>query len=522
MEASRAVRLVLQLLEALAYAHERGVLHRDVKPANIMLDDHDHLWLMDFGLAGWVGQGEGRMTQDGTVMGTPSYMAPEQAAGQVQRVGPASDQYSAGVVLYELLTGALPFEGGPMPVLVYNIIHTGPPRPSQWRADLDPALEATCLKALAKSPEDHFADCRAFGDALRAWQAPPTPTQSGQARKSEALSGPQDTFAFGDGPTESRPSRRQVLAARRAAGQRSRRNSPIAAVTAGVVLALAVGGYVALSVGGKDDAKQGGDQMKPPSTGGTGNTGTDGPFTNSVGMRFVRIPKGSFWMGGGGGKPGEKKVEIEKDFWLGVTETTQEQWQAVMGDNPSCFSREGQNKDAVKDIPDEDLKQFPVDNVSWDMAKSFIAKLNEREKGRGHRYRLPTEAEWEYACRGGAISKEECSFDYYLKQPSNDLSSREANFDGTSPAGKAAKGPSLQRTCKVASYAPNRLGLYDMHGNIIEWCEDSYDGGPDRVLRSGCWSYYSRECRAAVRGGYAPANHHFHLGFRVARSPSGA
>src|SRR5581483_7233692 len=119
-------------------------------------------------------------------------------------------------------------------------------------------------------------------------------------------------------------------AARRAAGQRSRRNSPIAAVTAGVVLALAVGGYVALSVGGKDDAKQGGDQMKPPSTGGTGNTGTDGPFTNSVGMRFVRIPKGSFWMGGGGGKPGEKKVEIEKDFWLGVTETTQEQWQAVM------------------------------------------------------------------------------------------------------------------------------------------------------------------------------------------------
>jgi serine/threonine protein kinase len=171
LDADRAVRLVLQLLEALAYAHDQGVLHRDVKPSNAMLGDKDTLYLMDFGLAGWVGQDTGRMTQDGSVMGTPSYMPPEQASGQIQRVGPAADQYSAGVVLYELLTGHLPFEGGPIQAVLYNVIHTAPPRPSEFRADLDPNLEAICLRALAKKPEERFPDCRAFAEALRSWQA---------------------------------------------------------------------------------------------------------------------------------------------------------------------------------------------------------------------------------------------------------------------------------------------------------------------------------------------------------------
>jgi serine/threonine protein kinase len=171
LDAGRAVRLVLQLLEALAYAHDQGVLHRDVKPSNAMLGDKDTLYLMDFGLAGWVGQDTGRMTQDGSVMGTPSYMPPEQASGQIQRVGPAADQYSAGVVLYELLTGHLPFEGGPIQAVLYNVIHTAPPTPSEFRADLDSNLEAICLRALAKKPEERFPDCRAFAEALRSWQA---------------------------------------------------------------------------------------------------------------------------------------------------------------------------------------------------------------------------------------------------------------------------------------------------------------------------------------------------------------
>ena len=103
-------------------------------------------------------------------------------------------------------------------------------------------------------------------------------------------------------------------------------------------------------------------------------------------------------------------------------------------------------------------------------------------------YRLPSEAEWEYACRGGATSEEECSYHFYFAKPTNDLSSKQANFNGNYPFGKADKGPYLGRTTKVGSYAPNKLGLYDMHGNVWQWCEDLYDpkglgpGGPGRRL----------------------------------------
>jgi serine/threonine protein kinase len=171
MDAVEAVELVLQLLEALTYAHEMNVLHRDIKPANAIVDAEGQLCLMDFGLAGWVGQTDGRATQDGTVMGTPSYMPPEQARGDINNVRETADQYSAGVVLYELLTGHVPFEGGPIVVLLHNVISTPPPRPSEFRADLDPQLEEICLKALAKAPEERYPSCHAFADALRTWKS---------------------------------------------------------------------------------------------------------------------------------------------------------------------------------------------------------------------------------------------------------------------------------------------------------------------------------------------------------------
>src|SRR5271166_5556608 len=171
LDAVQAVGLVLQLLEALVYAHKLNVLHRDIKPANAIVDAEGQLSLMDFGLASWVGQmEEGRATQDGTVMGTPAYMPPEQARGDIHNVRETADQYSAGVALYEMLTGHVPFEGGPMVVLLHNVINTPPPPLSEFRADLDLQLEAICLKALAKAPEERFASCRAFADALHSWQ----------------------------------------------------------------------------------------------------------------------------------------------------------------------------------------------------------------------------------------------------------------------------------------------------------------------------------------------------------------
>jgi formylglycine-generating enzyme required for sulfatase activity len=230
-------------------------------------------------------------------------------------------------------------------------------------------------------------------------------------------------------------------------------------------------------------------------------------------------------MGGGGGQPGSQQVAIEEGVALGIYPVTQAQWRALMGNNPSYFSRTGAGKDKVKSIPDADLWQFPVEQVSWDDCEQFLVKLNERQHGSGWLYRLPTEAEWEYLCREGATSKEECSFHFYLDKPSNALSSKLANFDGNRPEGGAAKGVFLERTTKVGSYPANRLGLYDLHGNVWEWCSDwyepSYQQVSSRVVRGGSWSSRGCGCQAASRSRDVPSDRSFYLGFRVARVPSG-
>jgi formylglycine-generating enzyme required for sulfatase activity len=247
----------------------------------------------------------------------------------------------------------------------------------------------------------------------------------------------------------------------------------------------------------------------------------DGP----LGIKFVPLPKGTFYMGWDSKNKRTTKTEIKDDFEIAVNTVTQDQWQELMGNNPSYFSRAGAGKDKVKDIKDEDLKQFPVDTVSWDDAQNFIKKLNEQEKGKGWLYRLPKEAEWEYACRSGATSEEECSYDFYLAKPTNDLSSKEGNFDGNKPGGKADKGPFLERTTKVGSYAPNKLGLDDMHGNVWQWCVDLYDpkasgaGASGRVFRGGCFDFEAGGCRAAYRNWDQPDYRNHCVGFRLARVP---
>ena len=242
----------------------------------------------------------------------------------------------------------------------------------------------------------------------------------------------------------------------------------------------------------------------------------DGP----LGMKFVPLPKAAFYMGWNGKEGSAKKTEIKEDFEIGVYTVTQGQWQAVMGKNPSGFSRDGRGKDKVKDIKDEDLKLFPVENVSWNDCQEFLKKLNEQEKEKGWVYRLPSEAEWEYACRGGATSEEECSYHFYFAKSTNDVSSKEANFNGSYPSENDEKDPNLSRTTKVGSYTPNKLGLYDMHGNVWQWTSSpDARGASYRVSRGGGWrcgdaSYF----RGAYRSRHDPGARYVRLGFRLVRA----
>ena len=167
LDLRRAARIAQQLADALGYAHREGIVHRDVKPANILLDRDDRPHLADFGMAALSDGGE-RLTLAGAVVGTPAYMSPEQALGQQTRAEPASDQYALGTILYELLTGSLPFRG-PVTAVLFNIISTPPTPLRQLRPSIPVELQAICLKALAKKSEERYSDCRALADDLRRW-----------------------------------------------------------------------------------------------------------------------------------------------------------------------------------------------------------------------------------------------------------------------------------------------------------------------------------------------------------------
>jgi serine/threonine protein kinase/formylglycine-generating enzyme required for sulfatase activity len=158
--------VVRKLAQALQEAHEHGIVHRDLKPSNIIIDTRNEPVIMDFGLARRVRSNDNiKLTQDGMLIGTPAYMSPEQVDGEPGKVGPATDQYSLGVILYELLTGTLPFRGSITGVLGQILTKEVPP-PSQFRPDLDPRIEAVCLRMLAKNPAERFGSLEAVAEEL--------------------------------------------------------------------------------------------------------------------------------------------------------------------------------------------------------------------------------------------------------------------------------------------------------------------------------------------------------------------
>jgi uncharacterized protein (TIGR02996 family) len=238
-------------------------------------------------------------------------------------------------------------------------------------------------------------------------------------------------------------------------------------------------------------------------------------YTNYLKMEFVWVPPGEFWMGGGNGKPGKKHVVVAEPFWMQVYLTTQALWKKVMRKSPSSFDRKGDGADMLRGIKVAEIAQFPVECVSWHDAHEFLDVLNKEERGSGWEYYLPTETEWEYALRSPVTCKADCGFSFYFEKPTNSISSDKANFDGNFPV-QAAIGPWLERTTRVGLYPPNRLGLYDMHGNVWEWMEDA-EGPHSRVRRGGSWHINGSGCAAANRETVGVTLRYDRQGFRLIR-----
>lgn len=458
-------RWVSDVADALEYAHLNGVIHRDIKPANILIDHHGRALLADFGIA----QSATKTGRFDPSLGTLRYMSPEQlrGAGADHR----SDIYSLAVVLYEALAGHVPYSSNEPNVIRKEIVLGA----SLSATNIPAGLLRVCRKALSKSPHQRHASAAQFAADLRMATAP----RRMLGRTSIWLLLGTATVLLG----AYRFAQREVLVGAPA-------DSP--ASTAALPLPITWPDFPPLMI--------------------------EASTTNSVGMTLALVPAGSFVMGSPSSELGrdadekQVKVTITKPFWIGTTEVTLRQWQAVMKGH---------------DYPVEEKSgDCAVSNVTWEHAVLFCEWLTKQEREAGaisaeSLYRLPTEAEWEYACRCGRPGA------FCFGDDLKDLG--EHGWWGCEVAiGSAA------RQCyshPVGSKKPNVWGLFDMHGNLWEWCQD-YDGpgrvggddpvGPDygktRVLKGGSFKGdQTAELRSANRHSEPQVHHWPYFGFRVVR-----
>lgn len=509
---AEAVLLIHTLARAMHKMHQKDALHRDLKPDNIMLTA-DGPKIMDFGLAFAVNCST-QLTPTGSSMGTPAYMPLELFRGDTKLIGPATDVYSLGVILYELLTGVRPINASNISQLYAKLQAEEPIPPSVRRSNLPPSLDAICLKALAKQACDRFPNMVAFATALQETQLV---SSSDSLSGLEVVAVPSPPVAPPSSPQATMkmkapvPANSQALTGTRVTARPAQETLPDTLV-APFPAEQALAGQKAWARFLNVPLEQ----------------------RNSLGMRLVLIPPGEFPMGSPVNEEGRGKdepqhlVRITQPFLVATMAVTQADYVRIMGQNPSWFQG---NKASGP------TERLPVEKVSWFDAVLFCNRLSEQEglkpcyvlvnivendgtitaaraslQPSTDGYRLLTEAEWEYVCRAGSAAA------YAFGK---DLQPTQANFDRSR----------LNRPVLVASYPANAFGLYDLHGNVWEWCWDwygPYDGAPIdpqgpgggslRVTRGGRWSSPAADCRSAKRDGVAPGSRNGSLGFRVARA----
>jgi formylglycine-generating enzyme required for sulfatase activity len=439
----QVVKVLGPVAEALDYAHGHKVIHRDIKPQNILVEgDADDVQVVDFGLAAEIRTTVSRYTQvQMETSGTRPYMAPEQWKGQIQDA--RTDQFALAVVAYELLAGHLPFESPDFDILRTCVLND----PPEGIEDQPEPVNRALLVGLGKRRQERFGSCV---ELVRAIEGGGVSAPVSVAPPAKPVGKPAEQFQAeapaSPAAASARPVRPQIPAVE-----------------------------------------------KPRER-----------ITNSIGMELVLIPAGEYLMGSPNNdseafdaeKP-QHKVRISKPFCLGVTPVTQGQYERVMANNPSHFKGD---------------RQRPVEQVLWDQAVAFCRKLSELE---GKKYRLPTEAEWEYACRAGSTGRWCFGEDESLLE--------QYAWYGENSGGT---------THPVGQKKPNAWGLYDVHGNVWEWCSDWYGNygattlddptgpraGSLRVSRGGSWALDARLCRSTFRNGLTPGVRLSHLGFRLACS----
>jgi formylglycine-generating enzyme required for sulfatase activity len=234
-------------------------------------------------------------------------------------------------------------------------------------------------------------------------------------------------------------------------------------------------------------------------------------------MEFVQVPKGKAWLArrvANAETTTGHETTFEDDFLLGMYEVTQAEWVQVMGSNPSWFARQADGADAVRVLPDDRLSRLPVERVSWIDCQLFLKKLNELDPQPGWVYRLPTLAEWQYACRGGPMTDPaEGQLPYNTGSRTNRLTPDDANIQHDL---------GWNRPCRVGLFPPNNLRLYDMHGNVFEWCDELVPGSspPCRFIVGGGWRDAPGQSSASRIECPTEPWLLYDLGLRVARVPA--
>ena len=485
-------QILRQLADALQTAHSMGIQHLDIKPGNIMLDEQGQLYLIDFGASKQLND-EGQLTRSLSAMAhTPGYAPIEQMDQIFTEIGPWTDIYAVGATIYYLLTAERP----PMPSEVLRKGETAFHFPAnisdrfrhfvlacmQPNSDKRPQSVAEMLELLkakptaAKVPEDDVTVVEVEKPKpVLPPKVRPIPPKKVESKPAEAPKPQPDK-------TPKKKSKNLKIVFGGLLG--------VALVVLAIVLFTSTGNSTEDS-----DSETGRTESSLPSR--------ETFSVNGVSFDMIRVEGGTYYMGAQSSNSSAKNYDSEASddeapvhqetvstFYMGETEVTQELWQAVMGSNPSLFKG----------------SQRPVEQVSWDDCQTFIKKINSLT---GRTFRLPTEAEWEYAARGGNQSK---GYKYAGSNSINDV----AWYDGNSS----------RTTHPVKQKAPNELGLYDMSGNVWErtgsYWRDNYNASEDssyRVFRGGSWYFSARVTRVSYRFNNYPDFSYYGIGLRLVLAP---